>query len=216
MQTFVSPLGKHRSIRKDDIHKTRATTQGPRTLLTRRSVIQILQLEPYLDPEIINPKKKYHYFILFTLSLKENKSDLLFSYPSQCKSLKNGIAHFWRTNVPNALNTVLTAAVQQGGDFYPPLRDQKIKAQRICPLISNGAWNSALSWTNSGGPHSFRCTAAQGWIMHGSHLTRKDNDNRDHTSRRALCSYPSNSVCARVHTHTHAQSPRTFLGSLFF
>ena len=54
---------------------------------------------------------------MHTLPKKKIKKSDLFSYPSQCKSLKHEITHFQRMYVPHNLNTNLTAAAQQVGIF---------------------------------------------------------------------------------------------------
>lgn len=127
--------------------------QVPRTLLTQRSVIQILKLQPYLDPEIIKKKKKVDQFSC-VLSLKKKKD--LFSYPSQCKSLKHEISHFQRMYAPHTPHTEQQPSEQGFVSFSQGL---EITAQRVCLIISNRAWNSVRSWMNSGGQHSFYCTA---------------------------------------------------------
>lgn len=108
-------------------------------------------LQPYLDPEIIKKKKSGSVF-MHTLPKKKKKKDL-FSYPSQCKSLKHEISHFQRMYTPH------TEQQPSERGFVSFSQGLEITAQRVCLIISNRAWNSVLSWMNSGGQHSFYCTA---------------------------------------------------------
>lgn len=104
-------------MRKDDAQKTRGTAQIPRMLLTQGSTLQILKLWFYLDPDISNPKN-VSLFLLSALSLKENKLDLLFSYPSQLRVWKMELLVFWELTHPMPQTQSLPQQPSKVGTFF--------------------------------------------------------------------------------------------------
>ena len=115
----------------------------------------------------------------------------------------------YATHTPN---TDLTAAAKRAGICILLLGIRNM-AQRVCLIISNRARNSVLSWMNSGGRHSFYCTAlplrlgaAQGRITQGSHWTRNHNDHREHLQACVVQLCQQQSACAHTHAHRALKS----------